>query len=296
MFRKKLITSALFFLFSHTIAWGNEIALTFDDLPAQEDISAQEQKEINNRILNSLKKFNAPAIGFVNESKLYHKQETLEKIAILKSWIDSDHTLGNHTYSHNALSTTYLNEFQNDVTKGAKVSKVLMQDAGLSYRYFRHPYLDTGGSKEKRAAFEQFLTNEGYIVAPATIDTDDWKFNRELHKRPKDKEKIIQNYIEHTRKKFSFYEDASYKIFGHNIKHVWLLHANLINSLAMDDLLKLASELGYKFVSLDDVLHDKSYSEPDHYYDAFGVSWLYRWDYTRGKVVDWSQEPEPNLS
>lgn len=296
MLRMKIITSALLIAFTCGMAYAKEIALTFDDLPAQEDVSAQEQKEINDRILNSLQSFNAPAIGFVNESKLANKGETSEKIAILKSWIDKRQCLGNHTYSHNALSTTDLDDFQNDVIKGAMISKELMHNAGLSYRYFRHPYLDTGGSKEKRDLFDKFLKIQGYVIAPATIDTDDWKFNRELHKNPNAKKQIIQNYLEHTKRKFRFYEHASHKMFGRNIKHVWLLHANLINSIAMDDLLKLASEFGYKFVSLDAVLNDNAYSEPDYYYDAFGVSWLYRWDYTRGKIIDWSQEPEPNLS
>lgn len=52
--------------------------------------------------------------------------------------------------------------------------------------------------------------------------------------------------------------------------------------------------MGYNFVTLDKALEDEAYSEPDDYYLPFGVSWLYRWDFTRGKVVDWSQDPEPD--
>lgn len=272
----------------------NKIAITFDDLPGAHDESAEKLREINNTILTTLKKFNAPAIGFVNESKLYLKKQTIEKTAILKSWIDYGHTLGNHTYSHNSLNKTKLDDFNEDVTKGSRISKQLMINAGLDYSYFRHPYLHTGTTLEQRSGFEKFLKEQGYIVAPVTIDTDDWKFNHQLINNANDKDKIIQKYLEHTREKFAFYESASEKIFGRNINHIWLLHVNLINSHAMNDLMKIAHERGYSFITLEEALEDKAYLEPDNYYEPFGVSWLYRWDFTRGKVVNWSRDPGPD--
>ena len=290
---KHILIALFLFLFASAV-YADEIAITFDDLPGQQDELAQNQSLINKRILQALKKFNAPAIGFVNEGKLYSKGQESEKIAILKLWVDDGHPLGNHTYSHKFLSSVKADEFQRDVIKGAQVSKKLMADSGMPYRYFRHPYLDTGTTKEMRASFESFLKKENYIVAPITIDTDDWKFNQQLLENPKDKEKIIAQYLAHTKVKFAFYKTASEKIFGRNIRHTWLLHVNLINSYAMEDLLKIVDELGHRFVTLDRALEDKAYLEPDNYYAPFGVSWLYRWDFTRGKVVDWSQDPEPD--
>lgn len=81
-------------------AYAHEIAITLDDLTCQQDLSAEKQREINERILMALKKYQAPAIGFVNEKNLYIKGQTKEKIEILQSWIDHGQTLGNHTYSH----------------------------------------------------------------------------------------------------------------------------------------------------------------------------------------------------
>jgi peptidoglycan/xylan/chitin deacetylase (PgdA/CDA1 family) len=214
---------------NQAISHTSEIALTFDDLPSAQDEPVEKQRDINDRILKALNKFNAPAIGFVNEGKLYVENQIKEKTAILKSWLDNGQVLGNHTYSYNSLSKTKLNEFETDVIKGSIVSKRLMKNAGLEYRYFRHPYLHTGTTREMRSSFERFLKKEGYIVAPVTVDTDDWKFNQHLIDNPTDKEKIIQKYLEHTQAKFAFYETASQKIFGRNIKHIWLLHVNLIN-------------------------------------------------------------------
>ncbi|HUX79734.1 MAG TPA: alpha/beta fold hydrolase [Alphaproteobacteria bacterium] len=283
-----------FLVFLCEFACAHEIAVTLDDLPGAQDGSAENLREINERILEALKKYQAPAIGFVNEEKLYSKGQAKEKIAILQSWIDYGQPLGNHTYSHPFLSSSKLEEFEADVLKGAIVSKKLMNDAGLEYIYFRHPYLDTGTTKEMRSSFEAFLKKEGYVIAPVTVDTDDWKFNQQLFENPEDKEKIIQKYLEHTKKKFAFYEKASKEIFGRIIRHIWILHVNLINSYAMEDLLKIVHEIGYDFITLDKALEDEAYSEPDNYYPPFGISWLYRWDFTRGKVVDWSQDPEPD--
>lgn len=288
---KPILIATCLFLFNNQVH-ANELAITFDDLPIQQHEDATKLKFINEQILNALKKFNAPAMGFVNESQLYVNGQVKDRTAILKLWVDNRHQLGNHTYSHKFLSKTNIEEYKKEVIKGEKISKKLMASSGMTYRYFRHPYLDTGSTKELRSEFESFLLKKGYVVAPVTIDTDDHKFNAQLIESPGDKEKIIAQYLEHTKKKFLFYKLASEKIFGRNINHVWLLHVNLLNSYVMNDLLKIVSGLGYKFISLDQALKDSAYSEKNNYYSPFGASWLYRWDYTRGKVVDWSKEPE----
>ncbi|AMV16139.1 Predicted dienelactone hydrolase [Legionella pneumophila] len=289
-----LIAQALFLFCYQAFGYASEIAITFDDLPASIEESIEEQAQINQQIVNALIKYRVPAIGFVNEGKLYRTNETQEKINLLKLWVDNGFDLGNHTYSHLSLSSITTKQFKAEVTNGSKISKQLMQSAGREYRYFRHPYLDTGETFKIRSQFESFLKHEGYLVAPVTIDTDDWKFNQQLHEFPQNKDKIIQSYLKHTRAKFAFYESASKQMFGRNINQIWLLHANLVNSLAIESLLTIAQEYGYHFISLDDALQDKAYLSADSYYAHFGVSWLYRWDFTRGKVVDWSQDPEPD--
>lgn len=297
MKRLLLFQLSLFLLtFFPTIAYAGvyKIALTFDDLPAQGGKSAAQQLAINKRILNVLKEFQAPATGFVNENKLYKNGETQAKIQILQRWIKDGHDLGNHTYSHHSFHNTPPAKFFNDIQKGSLISAKLMKSAHKKYTYFRHPYLHTGTTEKDRASLESFLSTHGYVVAPVTVDTDDWKFEHELQEKPQEKEKILAKYLAHTKLKFLFYQSASEKIYGRNISHIWLLHSNQINAYALADLLKMAHALGYTFISLKDALKDNVYQEPDHYYAPFGVSWLYRWDYTRGKVVDWSTDPEPD--
>jgi peptidoglycan/xylan/chitin deacetylase (PgdA/CDA1 family)/dienelactone hydrolase len=281
-------------LFLPQICLAHEIAITIDDLPCQKNDSAAKEAEINKAILNALEKYKAPAIGFVNEASLYIDKDSDKRIDILKMWVERNHDLGNHTYSHKSLTNTELNAFKEEIIKGAKVSKEIMKSYKKEYVYFRHPYLDTGTTKEKRTQLEEFLKQEGYIIAPVTIDTDDWKFAQELLDNPANKDKIIARYLEHTKAKLAFYEHASKKFFGRNIKHILLLHANLLNSYAMEDLLKIMQEANYKFITLKEALTDEAYKTADNYYAPFGVSWLYRWDFTKGKQVDWSKDPEPD--
>ncbi|HFE6355535.1 TPA: glycoside hydrolase, partial [Legionella pneumophila] len=79
-----LITQALFLFCYQAFSYANEIAITFDDLPASIEESIEEQALINQRIVNALIKYRVPAIGFVNEGKLYRTNETQEKINLLK--------------------------------------------------------------------------------------------------------------------------------------------------------------------------------------------------------------------
>lgn len=284
-----LLASSLHYAYAH------EVALTFDDLPGAPDNFVTVQNPINQRIIKSLLEFNVPTIGFVNEGKLYTHDEYELKVRLLTQWVESGFDLGNHTYSHVSLSQLDENTFQREVSDGELVSRQLMMSKGKTYHYFRHPYLDTGETREIRTQAEQFLTGHGYQIAPVTIDTDDWRFNYYLLAHPEEKNKIIQDYIEHTKAKFMFYEQASQQLFGRNIKQIWLLHVNLINSYALNELLQCVQELDYNFISLDEALSDGAYQSSDQYYSHFGVSWLYRWDYSGARVIDWSKEPEPKL-
>ncbi|HEM7033089.1 TPA: polysaccharide deacetylase family protein, partial [Legionella pneumophila] len=134
-----LITQALFLFCYQAFSYANEIAITFDDLPASIEESIEEQALINQRIVNALIKYRVPAIGFVNEGKLYRTNETQEKINLLKLWVDNGFDLGNHTYSHLSLSSLTSEQFKAEVINGSKISKQLMQSAGRQYHYFRHP-------------------------------------------------------------------------------------------------------------------------------------------------------------
>ncbi|MCX5923809.1 MAG: polysaccharide deacetylase family protein [Candidatus Dependentiae bacterium] len=272
---------------------SHEIAITFDDLPSQHNNRTPQLFEMNQTIVNALIEFNAPATGFVNEDKLNARKDFEKNVEILKMWTDAGLPLGNHTYSHCAFSKTDLQDFQADFLKGAIVSKPLTENAGLTYCYFRHPYLDAGRDAEKRLAFESFLKEEGYAVAPVTINTDDWVFNKQLLLHPENADIICEQYINYVKAIITFCQSASEEIFDRNIKHVLLVHVNVITARTIKQLLQLMQELDYKVIPLDQALQDPAYQEPDNYYGSKGPIWLYRWDYTRGIKVNWSNMPNP---
>src|SRR5215218_7783327 len=78
---------------------GRKIAVTIDDLPLNgPSIELKRLKAMTSKLLNSLKKFRVPTVGFVNESLLYSAGETDERIQLLREWRDAGVELGNHTF------------------------------------------------------------------------------------------------------------------------------------------------------------------------------------------------------
>src|SRR5215469_9126503 len=78
-----------------------QIAITIDDLPASaaQSMSAQEITDMTTRIVAILKQHQVPAVGFVNENKLYmHTGEVDARIAMLNQWLNAGLELGNHAY------------------------------------------------------------------------------------------------------------------------------------------------------------------------------------------------------
>ena len=82
------------------------IAVTIDDLPVvstRRDLKARQ--EITKKLLNHITKAKIPAIGFVNENKLYVNDKRDEtQIDLLRSWLNASLELGNHTFSHRSLN------------------------------------------------------------------------------------------------------------------------------------------------------------------------------------------------
>lgn len=268
-----------------------EVAVTFDDLPVisvtRHDIALY--REITSKLLAIITANRIPAIGFVNENKLYENGKLNdERVALLRRWLDAKLELGNHTFSHPDLHTTPLDAFQSDVIRGEAVTSKLLEAKGMRLRYFRHPFLHTGAELETKRSFEEFLTKRGYRVAPVTIDNSDWIFAAAYAKAAErgDKEmmrRVAAAYIPYMESTFDYYEKQSVALFGYEMKQVLLLHANALNADHFGELVEMMKRRGYKFVTLDEALTDKAYAAPDAYVGRSGITWLHRWALTAGK-------------
>src|SRR5215207_3698653 len=104
------------------------IAVTIDDLPVvstRRDL--KNRQEITKKLLGHIKKAKIPAIGFVNENKLYNgDKRSDQEIELLRMWMDAGLELGNHTFSHRSLNRIELADYQADLLKGEAITKELL--------------------------------------------------------------------------------------------------------------------------------------------------------------------------
>ena len=260
-----------------------EVAVTIDDLPvAGLRHTPAENRTITTKLLGALAAHHVPAIGFVNESKLEWQSETL-----LQMWLDRGFELGNHTFSHLDFHDTPLDRYEDDVVKGDPAIRRLMQRRGRVPRFFRHPFLHTGRDLETRAAFERFLADRGYRVAPVTIDNDDYIFARAYDKAfaRGDREtmrRVAAAYVPYMNEKFSFFERNAEQLFGRDIRQILLIHASLLNGDEFGRLAAMMTRRGYRFITLERALEDDAFKSPDTYVGPSGITWLHRWALTRG--------------
>ncbi len=298
---KKVFLLILFLISVSGFAQEKKICISFDDLVFSSryfrDPDFQFDRSLN--LLGTLMSYKVPAIGFVNESKLYNGNRIVtKKVNLLEMWLMNGFELGNHTYSHKDYNTTPLSDFIEDIIKGEKYIRPFCEKYNKPLKYFRHPYLHRGDSKEKVEELETYLKEAGYIEAPVTIDNAEWIFAAAYDsllyaKETKTLEKIKSDYIKYMEAKLTYYESQSEKLFGRNINHILLLHANTLNCDTISDLLDMLRRHHYKFVSMEEALKDDVYKSEDAYYKKAGISWIHRWAFTKGVNKEFfGDEPE----
>jgi peptidoglycan-N-acetylglucosamine deacetylase len=273
-----------------SVGEDREVAITIDDLPAgnAQFMSASEITDMTSRLLAALREEKVPAVGFVNEKKLYKQGEVDERIKALSMWLDSGFELGNHTFAHTSLNQASLAAWEEDVVRGETVTSMLLAQHKLRLRYFRHPYLDTGRDLETRRQAEAFLTARGYRVAPVTVDAWDWMYGRvyeDARKRGDSKlqQDLVTGYLSYTDTMFAYAEKQSKDLVGYEAKQILLLHGNQLEADHFSELASVIRKRGYRFIRLEDALSDPIYSLPDTYVGEEGTSWLDHWAITRGK-------------
>jgi peptidoglycan/xylan/chitin deacetylase (PgdA/CDA1 family) len=266
------------------------IAVTMDDLPIVTSAADEQVRaDFVFDLLNAIFRQKLPVIGFVNEGKLrIDGKESQQRVGYLRQWIAAGLELGNHTFSHKDLHQVPADEFERDILNGETVTRALLQKTDRPIRYFRHPYLHTGTSKEVRDRIDAFLKQHGYLVAPVTIDNSDYVFaaayDRAVLKEDSGQmRRIIEAYLKYMDAVFGYYEKQSLAIMGREIPQTLLLHANALNGRALDSLAIMLRGRGYRFVPLPEALEDPAYQTNDTYYGPSGISWLHRWALTQGR-------------
>jgi peptidoglycan/xylan/chitin deacetylase (PgdA/CDA1 family) len=269
---------------------AREVAITFDDLPIAgvlpRDIASS--RALTDQLLRAIAAHHVPAIGFVNEGQLAGDGGNIDpdRVALLRRWLDAGLELGNHTYSHADFHTSSLADFEADVVKGDATTRRLLEERGRTLRFFRHPFLHTGRDPAARAAFERFLADRGSRIAPVTIDNDEYIFagayDRSMQRGDAaTARRVAEAYVPYMEAKVAYFERNEHELFGRPIRHVLLVHANMLNAERFGDLAAMFERRGYRFITLDRALEDPAYASEDTYAGGGGITWLHRWALTR---------------
>lgn len=265
------------------------VAITFDDLPgvAANLMSAKELLDMTTKLLGTLRDQKVPAVGFVNEQKLYKIGEVDDRIKALNLWLDNDFELGNHTFAHTSLNRVTLQAWEEEVIRGETVTGLLMAQHKMRLRYFRHPYLDAGRDLQTRREAEAFLSSRGYQVAPVTMDAWDWMYADVYYDARKRgdtalQQKLVSSYLDYTTAVFDYYEKVSKDLFGYEPRQILLLHSTWLEADHIGELLDLLRKRGYRFISLADALSDGAYGSPDDYVGE-GTGSIDHWAITSGR-------------
>lgn len=236
-----------------------EVAITIDDLPFvgsanNKDSALKREHDRFLKILDTLVENQVPATGFVIAGSIERGQWEL-----LEAFHNAGFTIGNHTYTHANLNTTSADKYIENIDRADKRLDKLMSHP----RYFRYPYLAEGRG-DKKAKVQQYLAEHDYIIAPVTIDTKDFRFNGQLYRVPY---RARPNYLPKLRKQYLSYiwkqtKRAEKRANGKPVRHILLIHANLLNSHFMGDIIEMYRENGYRFISLEDALKQPAESIP----------------------------------
>lgn len=283
---------------------GNDrsVAITFDDLPhaqagaiqAGKRLSAQAIRQTNMRILGALQAQKAPAIGFVIEQELKAAEPYGQEI--LKAWTAAGYSLGNHLFSHADTNELDAEGIEREILKGERTIRPLLHSAGQELRFIRFPYNHTGDSEAKRDSIAALTARHGYTVAAATIDTSDYVFDRAYEKALANKDtaqRILAAYLDHTRAQIDWYGQLDRKVLGYEPPAIMLLHLNRLNADAMEHVLTIFRQRGYRFVTLADAQADPAYRDPLSFVTQYGPMWGYRWAKERGVEAEGRLEKEP---
>ena len=93
-----------------------------------------------------------------------------------------------------------------------------------------------------------------------TIDSKDYAFNARLYRiayknRVKSIPEFKKRYLDYIWKQTVLAEKSAKKVPGQPVRQILLIHANLLNSYCLGDIIELYKKNGYKFITLKEALN-----------------------------------------
>lgn len=195
---------------------GKKIALTFDDGPS---------RKVTPRVLALLKKYHAKATFFVLGS------EVMENPGLVKQELLEGHEVGNHSWSHPALTKLSSADVSEQILK---TQLAVYEQTGYFPELVRPPY---------GAVHHDTALAIGLPLAQWTVDTEDWKYKSG---------RLVTNKV------LKNASDGGI-ILMHDIRET--------TADSLEETLKQLKKQGYQFVTVSELLNRKL--EIGHeYFDA----------------------------
>ncbi len=249
------------------LAFGEKVALTFDDLPLNGALPAGvTEADIVRAVLPIFTAHRAPPIyGFINARKLEGNPAGAQA---LRLWVEGGQRLANHTYSHIDLSTNTVDAFMRDVALNEPV--LMLLGPSDAWRWFRYPYLHEGETLEKRDSVRAALAARGYRIAQVTLDYEDYMWNS-AYARCADKRDaasiswLKRSYLDTAAGFLRGNREMATLVYGREIDHVLLLHLGAFSETILPSLFDLLKEQGFELAPLDEVQRDAVYAGDPQY-------------------------------
>lgn len=238
---------------------AKEIALTFDDSPAESSLHF-ESNQRTDELLKKLKELSVPpVIVFANPCKGVDSESTLRQ---LKKYRDDGHLIGNHTCTHPRLDTVGIADFKAD----SKKADSLLAPYFSGQKYFRFPFLNEGADPKVRDEMRMWLHKNKYRNGMVSADNEDpifsYKINQAKQQGKKiDYEKVKELFLDHITSSLKCADDLAKKVLGYSPKHVLLLHERDATIMFIDSLATELRDKGWKIISAVDAYQDKLYLE-----------------------------------
>lgn len=228
-------------------------------------------------ILSALDQHKVKATFFITTGNMSD-----ENSAILDMAKEHGHQFGNHTHRHLNLNNVTPPDYSKDIDRCSELAR-----KWINSKYFRYSYLRRGDTPEKRNYVLNHLQNRNMIVAPVTIDNNEWVYNRDYSKarNRNDAEEIdrqLKDYLQHMSEMSEKYRAMGVEIMDREVDHILLIHVNTINCDHLDKLLNQYKDEGWEFISLDEAMKDEFYLIQENYIGPHGISQLDR-------VKNWRQ-------
>ena len=237
------------------------ILVTVDDLPMlSESHDGAERAAITRGMLAAMKKHGIRAIGFVTGKRVGADGEKL-----LVQWLDAGHELGNHTLSHESLDGQPAKVWIADAEAERVALEAFLTAHGKTLRFFRHPFLEEGDTREKLDAVRAWLAKTNQRNVDPTVDDQDWWYEKpfvEARRRHDAKalRRIEEDYLAALRLEIESQEERGDALFGRRTPQILLLHATEIGAKQWDGLFTWLEETGHRFATADEVLADPAFA------------------------------------